>query len=163
MKIFFSSGLFFFSILLVSVFPLFSYRISMASDIFPRLDLVLIFCLCDRSKIGYLFLFLIGLLLDPIYSDYMGINSFGFISGKIMLDYLNEKICSRHYLANFGIFCLYALWIFYSSDILFNTDLVFREEILVPQVFQYILTIFSYPIIEFIIQKFDKKTFFKNL
>lgn len=150
--VFFSKLLLSIYLLSLVLFPFFNYKIGIASHIFPSLEIVIIFYLSDKYKIKYLWIFGIGLFIDQLYSMRIGTNSFCLILGNLTLSFINNKFAVRAYLLNFLVFCLYTLLIFCIRFII-NNHTSWNMAIILPLIFQYLTTIFSYPIIEMILTK----------
>jgi len=143
--------------LLLLIFPLVSFRINSVNEIFPALDIILIYYFTIQNyKINYqlnlLMIFLAGIFFDQLYSLPLGTNSLAFLSAHLILKFFTPSFLLNRYIANFILFCFYCLFI-----LNFRYLIIFNKSLNAPAysfiLFQYLTTIFSYNLIAILLDK----------
>ncbi|XVN43078.1 MAG: hypothetical protein RCG15_01935 [Candidatus Rickettsia vulgarisii] len=150
-KILYKLALIEFSLLLV-IFPLGSFRINMASMVFPALEVILLYYFSTIHRISFVTIFIVGLFFDQLYSMPIGSNSLIFITAHALLSLLSKYFILKSYLTNFIIFCFYYFYIIH-----FRYLLILAKNLSIQGYFimimQYLTTIFSYNLLRI---PFDK-------
>lgn len=142
----FIRSLFLLSILLVLLFPLCSFKIGFHSEIFPALEIILTYYFITNYEIKLWQLLIAGLLFDQLYSMPIGTNSLVFILANFVLALLRKWFLLKTYEINFLIFYGYCLCILYFRYLVFITIVNYPPN-LTEVFFQYLTTVFSYPLI----------------
>ena len=120
--------------------------------IFPSLDMIVLFIIMINYDIGYISLFLIGLLLDSLNGSYSGLYSMILISAAILIRYLKRKIQYMSFLLKFALFICFYLFVVickYTVFSIIDSNSLPIFEIIV----QYFVTILSYPLIYILLEK----------
>lgn len=142
-------------ILLICLIPLKLYKlglINMCGEIFPAVDVIVIYYFSTYTTIRYWILFIIGIIIDQIYQVPIGLNSFVFITVNLILNYASSWFILKDEVTNILIFCAYSLLIIGFRYIIFLTknNYGFGGT---SVYFYYLTTVFSYPILRFLIHK----------
>ena len=99
-------------IFLIFLVPLKLYKLGLIDifgQIFPALDVVIIYYFSTYTNVRYWMLFIIGIILDHVYQLPVGLNSFTFITSNILLNYINRWFILKDEITNILIFCAYSL------------------------------------------------------
>jgi len=143
---FFQKIIFVIGILLLLLLPLINFKINMESEIFPSIEIILVYYFSTNYQIKSWQIFIIGFLFDQLYSMPTGSNSLTFLLGNLGLKYVREWFLLKIYSINFIGFCGYCLFILsfrYFIFVGYNIDIT---NILII-FFQYLTTIFSYSLV----------------
>lgn len=142
-------------IFLICLIPLKLYKIGLINifgEIFPAFDIVIIYYFSTYTNIRYWILFIIGIILDHVHQAPIGLNSLTFITVNILLNYTSRWFILKDEVTNVLIFCAYSLLIIGFRYIIFLTKNNYGFEGF-SIYFYYLTTIFSYPILRFLIDK----------
>lgn len=134
------------------ILPFNIYIFNLSNEIFPALDLIIIYYFSTHKKIYHWQLFIIGIFLDQLYNNAIGINSLILIIADLAFSYINKLCLIKKYETNIIIFCGYAFFVIaarYCFITILSTNYIEGNAI----VFYYITTIFSYPIMYIILEK----------
>ncbi len=127
------------------------YIFNLSSEIFPALELSIIFYISTYRKISYWHLLIIGLFLDQLYSTPLGVNSLILIIASLILKYICKLCVIKKYSTNIIIFCGYAFFLI-TARYIFITILSINYIEGNAIFFYLITTIFSYPIMYIILE-----------
>jgi cell shape-determining protein MreD len=142
-------------IFLICLVPLKLYKLGLIDifgQIFPALDVVIIYYFSTYTNVRYWMLFIIGIILDHVYQIPVGLNSFIFITSNILLNYISRWFILKDEITNVLIFYAYSGVIIGFRYIIFLTKNNYGLEGF-SIYFYYLTTIFSYPILRFLIHK----------
>ena len=142
-------------IFLICLVPLKLYKLGLIDifgQIFPALDVVIIYYFSTYTNIRYWILFIIGIILDHVHQVPVGLNSLTFITVNILLNYTSRWFILKDEVTDVLIFCAYSLLIIGFRYIIFLTKNNYGFEGF-SIYFYYLTTIFSYPILRFLIDK----------
>ena len=142
-------------ILLICLIPLKLYKlglVNMFGEIFPAVDLVVIYYFSTYTTIRPCILFIIGIIIDQIYQVPVGLNSFAFITINLILNYTSRWFILKDEITNILIFCAYSLLLIGFRYIIFLAKNNYGFEGF-SIYFYYLTTIFSYPILRCLIHK----------
>ncbi|KAJ6644984.1 Threonylcarbamoyladenosine tRNA methylthiotransferase MtaB, partial [Pseudolycoriella hygida] len=138
--------------LLLLIFPLENFRISLESVIFPSFEINILYYFSTIYHVNVGIIFLIGIIFDQLYSMSIGTNSLILLSAHIILQSLGKYFKLKSYFTNFIIFCLYYFFVLHARYLLiFIKGFTTPEYIII--IMQYLTTIFSYNLIRI---PFDK-------
>ena len=124
----------------------------MFGEIFPAVDLIVIYYFSTYTTIRSWILFIIGIIIDQIYQVPVGLNSFAFITINLILNYASRWFILKDEITNILIFCAYSLLLIGFRYIIFLAKNNYGFEGF-SIYFYYLTTIFSYPILRFLIHK----------
>lgn len=142
-------------IFLICLVPLKLYKLGLIDifgQIFPALDVVIIYYFSTYTNVRYWMLFIIGIILDHVYQLPVSLNSFIFITSNILLNYISRWFILKDEITNVFIFYAYSGVIIGFRYIIFLTKNNYGLEGF-SIYFYYLTTIFSYPILRFLIHK----------
>ena len=142
-------------IFLIFLVPLKLYKLGLIDifgQIFPALDIVIIYYFSTYTNVRYWMLFIIGIILEHVYQLPVGLNSFIFITSNILLNYISRWFILKDEITNVLIFYAYSGVIIGFRYIIFLTKNNYGLEGF-SIYFYYLTTIFSYPILRFLIHK----------
>ncbi len=146
-------SLFFIACLLLGLlFPLISFRIGLISPIFPALEIIFVYYFSTNQHLRIWQIFLIGIFFDQLYSMPIGTNSLVFLLANLLLKFVNRRFLLKAYFINFIIFCGYCLFIFYSRYLILSSKTLYLDSFM-PLFFQYLTTVFSYPLVRIPLDK----------
>ena len=97
-------------IFFICLIPLKLYRLNLFDvfdQIFPAIDIAILYYFSSYSKIRYWLLFLIGMILDQIYQMPTGSNSLVIITANLVLNYANRWFILKDDLTNIIVFSIY--------------------------------------------------------
>lgn len=132
-------------LLLILLFPLVSFRIGIITEIFPACEVIFIYYFSTNRHMAAWQIFIIGIFFDQLYSLPTGANSLVFLLANLLLKFGSRWLLLKDYFINFIFFCGYYLFVFYCRYLIFASKDLYLDN-LVPIFFQYLTTIFSYPI-----------------
>jgi cell shape-determining protein MreD len=124
----------------------------MFGEIFPAVDLIVIYYFSTYTTIRSWILFIIGIIIDQIYQVPVGLNSFALITINLILNYASRWFILKDEITNILIFCAYSLLLIGFRYIIFLAKNNYGFEGF-SIYFYYLTTIFSYPILRFLIHK----------
>ncbi len=119
-------------------------------DIFPAIDIILIYYFSTYKTVKYWMLFLIGIILDQLYQLPVGSSSLVLILSNLILVYTQKWFILKEYTTNILIFCFYAFLVIGSRYIVFVSNYKYNFEG-ISFYFYYFSTIVSYPIVKSLI------------
>jgi len=128
------------------------HKISFYSEIFPGLDLIIIYYLSTHYRVQYWHLFLSGLLIDQLYQLPLGTSSLALMAANLGLYMSSNWLLLRDYFINLVVFCGYSLFVISVRYLLVTISSTHHIEGL-SIFFYFFTTIFAYPIILPIITK----------
>ena len=142
-------------IFFICLIPLKLYKLNLVDvfdQIFPAIDIAILYYFSSYSKIRYWLLFLIGMILDQIYQMPTGSNSLVIITANLVLNYANRWFILKDEVTNILGFCIYSFFVISFRELIFlaKNDYNFQE---LSIYFYYITTILSYPILKFLMHK----------
>lgn len=139
-------------LLLMLLLPLVSFRLGITTMIFPALEIVIIYYYTVYLQLKAWQLFIAGIFFDQLYYMPLGTNSLTFLTTNLLVNLLGRWWFLRANLINFVIFCGYSFLIIY-----FRCLIVFLKSegkvYLLAMIFQYLTTIFSYPLLKVLFNK----------
>lgn len=139
-------------LLLILLFPLVSFRIGIISEIFPAFEVIFVYYFSTNRHMRVWQIFIIGIFFDQLYSMPTGTNSLVFLLANLLLKFGSRWFLFKDYFINFIVFCGYCLFVFYSRYLILSSKTLYLNN-LVPIFFQYLTTIFSYPIVRIPLDK----------
>ncbi len=148
--ILFSGGL-----LLILLLPLVSFRLGITGSIFPAFEIIVIYYFSTYLQLKLGQLFIAGIFFDQLYYMPLGTNSLTFLITNLLLNILGKWWFLKAQLINFFLFCGYSLFLISFRYLIFlikNESTVY----LPIMVFQYLTTIFSYPLLKALFNKATK-------
>lgn len=116
------------------------------TNIFPRLDLIIIFLVTLKRRANFILLFFIGIFLDYLNSTYHGMYPFILISGDLIIRKIYDNMSNINYQIKLLLF-LYYLSFCIITKYLFFVILGNGNLPSLTVIFQYINTILAYPVI----------------
>ncbi len=142
-------------IFLLYLLPLKLYKLNLVDifgEIFPAIDIIILYYFSSYSKIRYWLLFIIGILIDQTYQMPIGSNAFIFIIANVFLTHASRWFILKDDITNILVFLIYSFFVIGLRSLIFliKNDYNFEE---LPIYFYYLTTIFSYPILRFLIHK----------
>lgn len=142
-------------LLLLLMLPVVGYKFNCPTDIFPAVEIIVMFYFGSHFTLSSWQAFLIGLFFDQLYLMPLGTNALIFLIGTFSLEIIKKLIYIKEYATNCCIFFGYALLI-----ILVRAGVMMSKEgaifYLAPIFFQYLTTVFLYPIVKVIFDKFSR-------
>ena len=121
----------------------------MDSEIFPALEIIFIYYCSLNYQIKSWQIFFIGFFFDQLYSMPIGTNSLVFILGDLWLKYISQWFVLKIYSINFCGYCFLIFTLRYLIIIGFH---LYTLKLLIL-FFQYLTTIFVYPIVRIPLDK----------
>lgn len=137
--------------LLIMIFPLVSFKISASSAIFPALDVIIIFYLVCNCGVRTLKILLISPFIDQLYAFPLGCSTLAYVIGQLVIRLAGKWFLVKEYISNFLLFCAYCFVIFSTRYFIFKTQGL--QLSLFELSFQYLVTIFSYPLSQIVLEK----------
>lgn len=139
-------------ILFLVILPIQIFQLGYKTNIFPAVELGIIFYFTTYQNLRYWQVFIIGLILDQLYYLPNGTSSLILLTSHFGLFMVGHWFSLRAYLSNFFIFCGYALYIIVAKYLIIT---VLSNEYIegVGVYFYYLTTILSYPTIRWFIEK----------
>lgn len=134
------------TLFLVLLFPMLGFTLGINTTIFPAIEIIFIYYFSTYYQAKILLLFAVGILVDQLLSIPMGISSTAFILANTGLNYVNKWFMLKDYIVNLVVFCCYTLLIFYLRYLIISSKNQ-GSVIMVEFVFQYLLTVFCYPLV----------------
>jgi len=122
------------------------YKISPYGEIFPALDLIIIYYLSTHYRVKYWHLFLVGVMVDQLYQVPLGTSSLALMAANWGLYMASNWLLLRDYFINLAVFCGYALFVIGARYLLVTISSTHHIEGL-SIFFYFLTTIFAYPII----------------
>ena len=144
-------GLYVFLLYIIPI-KLYKLNLNIFEEIFPAVEIAIIYFFSSYYKVQYWLLFIIGIILDQSNQLPMGVNASAFIIANIILVYINKCLILKDYITNLVIFCIYSFFIisFRCLILLKKSEYSFDG---LSVYFYYLTTILSYPAIRFLICK----------
>ncbi len=122
--------------------------VNIFGEIFPALDVILIYYFSTHKSVHYWFLFLVGILIDQLYNLPIGLSSLVFIIANFSFLNFNRWFILKDYITNLWVFCFYSFVVIFFRYLIFlmkhNYDF-FNISIY----FCYLTTILCYPIVKY--------------
>ncbi|WPY01330.1 hypothetical protein Trichorick_01240 [Candidatus Trichorickettsia mobilis] len=140
------------SLFLLLLLPLVLYRLGIESEIFPALEIIIIYYFSLNYQIKYWQIFIIGIFLDQLYHFPIGTSAVTFLLTNLLLNKLRIWLVIRTSTINFIVFCSYAFLALVIRYLIF-TSKISSSLNLVTILFQYLTTIFSYPLFMILFDK----------
>lgn len=134
------------------ILPFEVFRFGFHSEIFPALDLIIIYYFTTYRKMEIWQLFIIGFVLDPFYGMPIGTNSLILMLTHFLLVYFGKGLSLKKYIMNLLVFIAYgfiAISLRYIAMTIIGPYAMEGYGIY----FYFLTTIFSYPIIKILIDK----------
>lgn len=140
-------------IFLLFMLPTQLYKFGLASvfgEIFPAIDIMLIYYFSTHKNVKYWMLFLLGFIIDQIYQLPLGTSSLSYILANLTLTYVGKWFILKDYVTNILIFCAYSTFVISFRYLIFiaNYKHIFDGTSIY---FYYLTTILSYPILKWMI------------
>ena len=138
--------------ILLFLLPFNMHIFGLSCNIFPALDLIIIYYLTVQKKLYNRHLFFIGIFLDGLYIVPLGIHSFILISANIILEYLRRYFAVKGYqtdLLIFSLYCAVAMTIKYILLTIVGENYIEGISI----IFYYLTTILIYPLSHLILNR----------
>lgn len=132
-------------LLLALIFPLASFKVLASSAVFPAIDVIIIYYFVCYHRMGMIKILLISVFIDQLYGLPLGCSTAAFICGSLSLKLASKWFLVKEYVSNMLLFCSYCFVIFavrYLTFIIVQKGDVSLFEL----TFQYLISIFSYPI-----------------
>ena len=139
-------------LLLFLLLPIEIFKLGYFCEIFPAIELIIIYYFSIYKEIKYWQLFLLGLLLDQFYNLPIGTNSLGLMMGDIFLKKMGKWFLLKDYMTNLLIFPGYCLVIFILKFLIITIKGTYNIQG-ISIYFLYFTTILSYPIVSLLIRK----------
>ena len=101
-------------ILLLGLVPIKLYKLNLIGvfgEIFPAIDIIIIYYFSSYTNVRYWILFIIGIIIDQIYQIPIGSSAFAFITANIILAYANKWFILKDDTTNLLIFCIYSFFV----------------------------------------------------
>ena len=140
-------------LVIISIMPYELFKIGYHSNIFPALDIIIIYFFSTHRTVKYWHLCILGIILDQLYNMPMGVNPLILIFAKKTLDYtIKSLLLQNNYLSNMLLFCAYSFLVVslrYLAATIFGNYHIQGISIY----FYYLTTILSYPIFYIILEK----------
>lgn len=139
----------------IFLIPLKLYKLNLVyifDEIFPAIDIIILYYFSSYFKVRYWLIFIIGIILDQIYTMPLGSNSLIFITVSLALHYLNQWFILKNEFTNLVIFGVYSFFVIGFREILF----LIKSDYAVQGIsiyFYYITTFLSYPTLKLLIHK----------
>jgi hypothetical protein len=122
------------------------------NEIFPAIDIIIIYYFSSYNNIKYWLLLPIGMVLDQSIGLPLGTNSLAFIFANLALNYANKWFILKDYLTNILAFCVYSLFIMSFRYLIFIANYKYSLDSW-SLYFYYLTTILSYPLLALLIYK----------
>lgn len=148
-------------IILLSVFPLQAFVFNIEYEIFPAVELAIIYFYSTYGNIKYWQLFVLGIIIDQLYFTPIGISSLLFIVANYCLSLSANWFSLKEYINNIALFACYCTFIILGK-LIFITIISYNKIYNLSVIFYILNTIAVYPIIYFILEKISK-LFKKNV
>lgn len=133
---------------LICIMPTQLYKLQISSlwgDIFPAIDIIIIYYFCSYKSINSFILFLISIIIDQIYHNPIGTNFLGFIIANFALLYASKWFVLKEEITNLSMFAGYSLIIIFFRYMVFAINYKYSS-IGISIFFYYFTTIASYPL-----------------
>jgi cell shape-determining protein MreD len=149
---------FFSFLLLLAYFTLFIilpfevFKFGLHSEIFPALDLIIIYYFTTYRKMEVWQLFITGFALDPFYGMPIGTNSLILMLANFLLIYFGKGLSLKKYIINVSIFAAYGFIVILLRYIAMTITGSYGMEGY-SIYFYFLTTIFSYPAVKILIDK----------
>lgn len=137
---------------LLFLLPLQWHKINSYGEIFPALDIIIIYYIMTYYHPKNWHLFIYGLLVDKLYNFPLGSSALILILSYQVLKLLTHWFMLRDYFTNLVIFYSYSFLIILSRYILITIKSPHSLEGTVI-LFYFLTTIFAYPIMRILIEK----------
>jgi hypothetical protein len=142
-------------LMLLLLLPVVNFKINIASEIFPSLEIILVYYFGTNYQVKSWQIFIAGFFFDQIYSMPIGTNSLVFILGDLWLKYISKWFILKIYVINLINFCGYCLIIFVLRYFIITGCRAHTTQLLIL-FFQYMTTIFSYSLVRILLDKLLK-------
>jgi hypothetical protein len=149
---FFTKGLIVFYLALLFFLPLQWHKISSYGEIFPALDIIIIYYIMTYYYPKNWHLFIYGIFVDKLYNFPLGSSALILILSYQALKLLSHWFVLRDYFTNLVIFYAYSFLIILSRYILITIKSPYSLEGIVV-LFYFLTTISAYPLIYILIKK----------
>ena len=136
----------------ILVFPLVNFKIHLTSPIFPAVEIGIIYYLICNFNFAEWKILIAGLLIDQMYGLPTGSSSLVLLINNILLKYKGWWVLVKHDLIHFIAFCGYAAITLICRYLIFVSLKQYPS--LFELCFQCLTTIFSYPILKSILDRF---------
>lgn len=132
--------------------PLFTFKLELDSEIFPAMEIIIVYYLYSNYQIKYWLWLLGGILIDQLYNMPTGTGSLSFILTNLILRTQISKYLSNYLLdfLTFSGYCLIVMVLRY----FITMSLYEHLPNLYALVFQYLSTVFLYPILKTLFDRF---------
>jgi len=147
-------------LLLILFFPLVNFKINIVSPIFPAFEIIFIYFLVCYYNFTEGKILVAGLFMDQLYSMPSGCNSLAFLIGSIFFKYMSRQFLIKNYTINFMVFFAYAFVILICRYLIFLS--LSQYPSIFELIFQYLTTIFSYPLLRIFLDKLLQYSKFNN-
>lgn len=141
----------YFILLFSLIFPLVNFKISASSAVFPSLEIIIIYYLSCYCRMGVVKILLISPFIDQLYALPLGSSAIAFAAGQLTLKVAAKWFSIKKYVSNFLLFCGYSFLIFFIRYLTAVAEASYPS--LFELVFQYLITVFSYPIARVVLDK----------
>ena len=126
------------------IFPVVNFKISASSAVFPSLEIIIIYYLSCYCRTGTIKILLLSLFIDQLYALPVGSSILAFVVGQLAIKVASKWFLTKEYVGNFFLFCAYCLLIFFLRYLAAIAEANYPS--LFELVFQYLITVFSYPV-----------------
>ena len=141
---------------LLLVLPMQCNKLGLCNQIFPALDLIIVYYLVTNHNIKYWHLFILGIMIDQLYNFPLGTNSTIFILMHKTNNILNKWFLLKNYQNNLIVFCIYSLIVISARYLV----IIIKSNYYIGSygvICYYFSTILSYPILNILISKSVQK------
>lgn len=142
-------------VFLLFIIPTQVYQLEISTfwgEIFPAIDIMIIYYFSSYKNTNYYLLFLIGMIIDQIYQTPIGTNSLVFIIANLGLLYINKWFALKEELTNIMIFCGYSLVVIIFRYLICAVHYKYNL-IGLSICFYYLTTVTAYPLFRSLIHK----------
>ncbi|NRB11010.1 MAG: hypothetical protein HRU35_05325 [Rickettsiaceae bacterium] len=139
-------------ILLLLLLPIEIFKLGFSSEIFPAIELIIIYYFSLYKEVKYWQIFILGLLLDQFYNLPIGTSSLGLIMGDIFLKQMGKWFLLKDHLTSILIFPGYCLVIFALKFLTITIKGTYSIQG-ISIYFLYFTTILTYPLASLLIDK----------
>lgn len=139
-------------ITMLFLLPLEWHKISYYSEIFPAIDLIIIYYLMTYYNLKNWHLFIYGMLVDQLYNFPLGSNSIILILSYQGVRLLSHWFLLRDYFTNLIIFYVYCFFVILSRYLVITIKSAHHIEGFTI-LFYFLTTILFYPIARILIEK----------
>lgn len=128
------------------------FKLEYWREILPALDLIILYCIGTKTSIKSWHLFIIGLIIDPLYNLPTGSTSLALILGNLLISFLEQWFLVKEYYTDLMIFCMYSLFIIIFKFLIITVTNLYNikgSNVL----FYYLTTILAYPTCKTLLEK----------